>query len=104
MDRCAENVRHGYRPVILVPENRLAGARQMAEDNGLGEAVNVVEAETFIGTNIEELAEYSSDRIREGLARLVRRYNERIEDVEPDGSLRVDEPTWFFEVLNGQSS
>lgn len=100
MDRCFENIRQGYRPIVLVPENRLAGARQMADLNGLGELVSIVEAETFIGTNIEEIAEYTTDRIHGGLANLIRRYNQRIEDAEPDKSLRIDEPNWVVEQLS----
>lgn len=95
MDRCRDNLRHGLRPVVLVPAGRVSAASQITEIAGLFDRVSVVEGESFIGTNIEEIAQYDTDKIKEGLARLIRRYNERIEAVEVDQSLRIDEPSWI---------
>ncbi|HCM5258702.1 TPA: DUF4928 family protein, partial [Klebsiella variicola subsp. variicola] len=56
-------------------------------------------AETFIGNNIEEIAIYDGDKIREGLARLIRTYNVRINTIEIDKSLMIDEPRWIVNLL-----
>lgn len=101
ISRCVENKRAGYRPVILTPESRVIAARQMADNVGMSEQISVQAAETFIGNNIEEIAIYDGDKIREGLARLIRTYNSRIGAIEIDKSLMIDEPRWVVNILGG---
>lgn len=100
ISRCVENKRAGYRPVIITPGNRVIAARQMTENVSMSEQISVQAAEDFIGTNIEEIAVYDGDKIREGVARLIRTYNERINKVEVDKSLMIDEPMWLSNVLS----
>lgn len=100
-DRARANIMDGYRPVVIVPENKVDFAVGLFDSVGLGELVSVQSAETFIGTNIEELAGYGTTNIRAGVVALVRRYNERIEAVEDDKSLRIEEPAWF-PALSGE--
>ncbi|WP_445374633.1 DUF4928 family protein [Photorhabdus tasmaniensis] len=99
ISRCVENKRAGYRPVILTLESKVLAARQMAENVGMPEQISVQAAEVFIGTNIEEIAIYDGDKIREGVARLIRTYNERIKNIEIDKSLMIDEPKWIVSLL-----
>lgn len=99
--RCVENKRAGYKPVILTLESKVIAARQMADNVGMSEQIAVQAAETFIGNNIEEIAIYDGDKIREGLARLIRTYNTRINAIEIDKSLMIDEPRWIVNILNG---
>lgn len=100
ISRCAENKRAGYRPVILTLESKVIAARQMADNVGMSEHIAVQAAETFIGNNIEEIAIYDGDKIREGLARLIRTYNSRINAIEIDKSLMIDEPRWIVNILS----
>jgi len=99
ISRCVENKRAGYRPVILTLESKIIAARQMADNVGMSEQISVQAAETFIGNNIEEIAIYDGDKIREGLARLIRTYNARINAIEIDKSLMIDEPRWILNIL-----
>ncbi|WP_261437350.1 DUF4928 family protein [Serratia proteamaculans] len=101
ISRCVENKRAGYRPVILTLESKVIAARQMADNVGMSEQISVQAAETFIGNNIEEIAIYDGDKIREGLARLIRTYNKRIDAIEIDKSLMIDEPRWLVNILPG---
>ncbi|EGT4350775.1 DUF4928 domain-containing protein [Cronobacter sakazakii] len=103
ISRCVENKRAGYRPVILTLESKVVAARQMADNVGMSDQIAVQAAETFIGTNIEEIAVYDGDKIREGLARLIRTYNTRINTIEIDKSLMIDEPRWIIKILTGSS-
>ncbi|PVY82403.1 DUF4928 family protein [Pantoea ananatis] len=100
ISRCAENKSAGYRPVILTLESKVQAARQMADNVGMSEQISVQSAEIFIGTNIEEISTYDGDRIREGLAKLIRTYNSRIEQIEIDKSLMIDEPRWIINILD----
>lgn len=100
ISRCVENKKAGYRPVILTLEGKVQAARQMADNVGMSEQISVQCAETFIGTNIEEISFYDGDNIREGLAKLVRTYNMRIKAIEVDKSLMIEEPRWIMSLLN----
>lgn len=97
--RCVENKRAGYRPVILTLESKVQAARQMADNVGMSEQISVQAAEVFIGTNIEEISTYDGDKIRLGLAKLIRTYNARIEKIEIDKSLMIEEPRWLINII-----
>lgn len=103
ISRCVENKRAGYRPVILTLESKVLAARQMADNVGMSEQISVQAAEIFIGNNIEEISIYDGDKIREGLARLIRTYNNRIDMIEIDKSLMIDEPRWIVNLLLEES-
>ncbi|UTT45421.1 DUF4928 family protein [Micrococcus luteus] len=94
IQRCRTNLASGFRPVIITPENKVMAARQMAETYDLGERLDVLSAQVFIGTNIEEIGVYDGDAIRRHLGRLLTRYNDRIAAIEVDQSLRIDLPSW----------
>lgn len=99
-DRVTANIQNGFRPVVLVPESSVAFATGLFQSEGLGERVAVQSIETFVGTNIEELGSYDAEIIRLGIAKLVRRYNERITECETDQSLRIEEPAWMTSLLD----
>ncbi|MGG7652710.1 DUF4928 family protein [Kocuria rosea] len=98
INRCRENRNAGFRPVLLVPAGRVAAAIQLAEVGGLADVIGVESVESFVGTNIEELSIFDGERIKGGIAQLVRRYNNRIRTIETDQSLRIDEPAWVAKL------
>lgn len=91
-NRCRDNLQNNFRPLVLVPEDRVEAARQLADNAEIGDRVAVSSIEEFVGTNIEELATFTSQGIRSGLRALLELYNERVEAVEPDPSLRIEIP------------
>lgn len=91
-DKCAQNLRDGLRPVVLVPERRLAAARQLAETAGIGHNVGVFPIEEFIGLNIDEMSRFSMSAARRHVARLLDVYNQRVRAVEPDPALQIRIP------------
>jgi hypothetical protein len=100
LDRVRENIRDGYRPMVLVPEDEVDFARGLfRSEQDLQNRVGVQSIETFVGTNVEEMSLFDSVAVRRSVALLVRMYNERIEQVEADMSLRIVEPRWFGEYL-----
>lgn len=90
--RCAENLRNGFRPRVLVPKDELARAEIHAEDAGIANKVAVQSIEDFVGTNIEEVAGFRRDNVRVELRRLLEYYNQRIDVAESDLSLKVEIP------------
>lgn len=91
-NRCRANLHAGYRPLVLVPEDREAAARQLVDNADLDERVAVNSIEDFVGQNIEEIAGFSDPGIKSGLRDLLERYNERVQAVESDPSLRIAIP------------
>ena len=79
---------------------KVQAAKQMADNAGIAEDISVQSAEVFIGTNIEEIAIYDGDKIREGIANLISTYNDRISAVEVDKSLMIELPRWVSELLS----
>lgn len=97
--RARENLREGYRPVVLVPFDKMPFAIGLFESEGLGDRVGVESIESFVGMTVEEMGGFDSANIRSGVARFVRRYNERIYSCETDKSLMIEEPRWMLDIV-----
>lgn len=97
--RCKENKMAGYRPVILTLESKVIAAKQLAEIANIDKDISIQSAETFIGTNIEEIATYDSNKIELSIAKLIREYNRRIKSIEVDKSLMINEPQWVASIM-----
>lgn len=90
-DKCKNNLANGLRVFLLVPEERLIGARQNVEIE-VGHGVSVLSIASFVSQNIEELGEFAVDRVAQSLKDLLEKYNERVAAVETDLSLRITIP------------
>ncbi|MEO7020389.1 MAG: DUF4928 family protein [Ktedonobacteraceae bacterium] len=91
-DKCARNISNGYRPYLLVPYSTLVGTRQIIEGSPEKGKVVAESIESFVSQNIEELANFSADRLAYGLFCLFTEYNNRIEETEADKSLSIEIP------------
>jgi hypothetical protein len=90
-EKCRTNLDQGYRVYLLVPERAVIGARQNAEAHMAGKMA-VESIESFVGNNVEELSEFSKDKLRAGFTRLFEEYNRRVDAVENDKSLLLEIP------------
>ena len=90
--KCQANIEHGFRPMILTPEERIGTARSLADNIGIEDRVAVRGIEEFISGNVEEIAVYSEAETRRVLQELFETYNNRVDEVEPDPSLLVEIP------------
>lgn len=91
-DKCIQNIADGYRPLVLVPANKLAAGQQLAEISGIAAKTSVQTVEDFVGTNVEETAQFISARIRTQLRTLLEIYNERVGVAEIDPALLLKIP------------
>ncbi|RQO50006.1 DUF4928 domain-containing protein [Rhodococcus sp. KBW08] len=91
--KCQKNLHDGFRPLVLVPENRVDAGRQIAETTGVGERVSVQAIEDYVGNNIEEVGGLSAQGIRAGLKALLETYNDRVCAVESDPALQISIPS-----------
>ncbi len=90
--KCAENLRNGFRVTALTTAKRIALADSLADQLGIANRVAVKSLEGFIGQNIEELARFAKPEVGRELRDLLEKYNERVESVETNHSFMIDVP------------
>lgn len=87
--RCQHNLDHGFRSRVLVPQNEVDRAIVLAEEAGISKSVAVQSIEDFVGTNIEEVANFDSQQIKVQMRELLELYNKRIDLAESDKSFKI---------------
>lgn len=92
IEKCAGNIRQNYRALLLVPDSRLAAARQMADTLEVSHRVGILALESYVGQNLEEIGKYGKVTIASGLRSLMETYNERVLAIETDHSLLLEIP------------
>lgn len=90
-ERCRGNLDLGLRVYLLVPERKLEGAKQNSEMAAPGR-IAVESIESFVSQNIEELSEFSGEKLGGQFRRLLETYNQRVDKVQEDKSLLVEIP------------
>jgi hypothetical protein len=83
--RCRKTLDNGYRPLLVTLARRVADAEALAQRANLMEQIDIFEAEQFLALNI-----YSPSQARRtALSDILRRYNEIVDEVETDPSLKI---------------
>lgn len=90
-DNCKKILEKGLMIYLLVPDRFLYGAKQNAEAT-IPRKISVQSIESFVSQNIEELSDFSKDRLGLGFYRLLKTYNERVDAVEIDKSMLIEIP------------
>jgi hypothetical protein len=90
-DKCKRNIDEGYRPLLVVPHDKVLGSMQIAEETAPGK-IMVISLESFISQNIEELSGFSGDKLRSKFRSLLDIYNLRVDQTEMDKSLLIEIP------------
>lgn len=90
IERCRDNINNGHRPIIVTTARRLTVAEGLAENAGLGERIDVFEVEQFVALNLYELGKFAAEGRRIAVGDVVTRYNEIVEEVETDPSLKIE--------------
>lgn len=88
--RCRDNLNDGHRPLIVTTARGLTAAEVLAENAGLGDRIDVFEVEQFLALNLYELGKFAAEGRRVAVGDVVTRYNEIVEEVETDPSLKID--------------
>lgn len=97
--KCQENIKEGLKVYLIVPDAKLAAARQLGEQYCNGH-IAVESLESFVSQNIEEISVFAADKLKLSIVRLVKIYNERVNAVEVDKSLMIELPS-NLEKYNG---
>jgi hypothetical protein len=80
----------GHRPILVTRQRGLTVAEALAENVGLGDRIDIFEIEQFIALNLYEMGKFVMEGCRAVLKDFVTRYNEIIDEVETDPSLRIE--------------
>ncbi|MBS4153312.1 DUF4928 family protein [Cobetia sp. MC34] len=88
--RCQDNIDAGHRAMIVTTSRGVAAAEVLAENVGLGERIDIFEVEQFVALNLYELGRFAAAGRRTAVEDVVTRYNEIIDSVETDPSLKID--------------
>lgn len=88
--KCANNIRAGKFPILLVPGEQENKAKTLAEIEGIEKTLTIISIENFIALNIIELAIDEKKDYFLILQEIVSVYNKRLQEVETDLSLRID--------------
>ena len=91
-DKCKHNISQGLKPFLLVPDNKLIGARQIAEQVS-EQQIAVESIESFVSQNINEISNFNRDKLTTSFKDLITIYNRRVDEVETDKSLMIDLPS-----------
>jgi hypothetical protein len=91
-DKCRHNIRQGFKPFLLVPDSKLIGARQIAEQVR-EQQIAVESIESFVSQNINEISIFSKDQLTKSFKGLIALYNKRVDEVETDKSLMIELPS-----------
>lgn len=87
--KCGRNIEEGLRPVLVTIRRQHMVASTVAENLGLANRIDVFDIEQFISLNVYEKGRFSSDGRKNAVSELVDRYNEIIDQVETDPSLKI---------------
>ena len=93
-ERVKENIQHGLRVYVVVPDEKLTTARGYAEEQLPGQASQIAlcAIEAFVAQNIDELSTFAKGQLLQGFRALLEAYNRRVDAVESDKSVLIDIP------------
>jgi len=91
-EKCLDNLSQGFKVYLLIPDAKLAAARQLGEQFCFGQ-IAVESLESFLSQNIDEISVFSDKNLKSSLISLIEIYNERVDAVEIDKSLMIELPS-----------
>jgi len=91
-EKCLYNISQGYKPLLLVPDNKLVGARQIAEQV-IEQQIAVESIESFVSQNMNEISGFGKFELTNSFKKLIEIYNLRVDQAETDKSLMIELPS-----------
>lgn len=90
IQKCSDNTKSSLHPILLVPSEIVSKAKSFAEYTGVQKQITVVAIENFIAIHIIEMANWHQVEFSKIFQKIIEIYNQRIEAVETDMSLKID--------------
>ena len=90
VSRCARNIDDGYRPLVVTLKNGVIVAHELARRRVIEERMDVLDIEQFIAARIYQMGRFTAEGRRMALSTMIDRYNQIIDEVETDPSMRIE--------------
>ncbi|MFZ5822697.1 MAG: DUF4928 family protein [Chloroflexota bacterium] len=90
LQKCADNLKVGLHPILLIPREQENKARVLAQEEGIYEQMTILPIEDYIAMNIIELATAENTDLFSILKEIIEIYNTRLSAVETDLSLQIE--------------
>lgn len=90
MHKCADNLKAGFHPILLVPSQQETRARELVHETGIDNWLTIVSLEEFVSVNIIEIAIEENKEFLGVLREIIEIYNTRLAEVETDLSLQIE--------------
>lgn len=90
IEKCAANVASGIRPVIITIADRVKTARDLAEDAGISDRIEVWDIQQFLSTNVYEHGLFEQGIRKKTIEKIVSGYNDIVDEFESDPSLKIE--------------
>ncbi|CAG1013325.1 hypothetical protein ANAEL_04669 [Anaerolineales bacterium] len=90
LQKCADNLKAGFHPILLIPREQENKVRVLAQDEGIDQQLTIISIESFIALNIIEMATDENRDFFSVLKEIVEIYNARLLAVETDLSLQIE--------------
>lgn len=87
--KCMENLAQGVRPILVTLRRGVTVAEELAKNQNVADRIDVFEIEQFIALNLYEWGQFSATGNESAVEKLVERYNQIVETVETDPSLKI---------------
>ncbi len=89
IERCHDNLDSGYRPILITTREGIAVAEGLARNKELAHRIDIFDIEQFVALNLYEWGKFATEHRRAMVVILAKRYNEIIDSVETDPSLKI---------------
>lgn len=90
LNKCLENLERGLRPLIVSTAAGAALAENLADGEGLGRRIEVLDIMQFLVANMLEWTGFDGAQRRNTFEGLIARYNAIVEGCETDPSLKIE--------------
>jgi hypothetical protein len=90
LNKCLDNLDRGLRPLVISTHAGAALAETLAEEEGFGRRIEVLDIMQFLVANMLEWTAFDGQQRRGTFEELVTRYNAIIDKCETDPSLKIE--------------
>jgi len=87
--KCTENLRDGYKPLIITLGDGVEGAAFLLKNANLADRVDVLDIGQFLTANVYERSLFKAAACKVTFSKLLDRYNEIVGACETDPALRI---------------
>ena len=88
--KCIRNIEGSLKPIIITGKRGFSVAESLLEDAQIRDRVDVYEITQFLSINVNEVGKFTTENKKETIISIAEKYNDIIDLVESDPSLRID--------------